>query len=115
MVTKSYNKNLHNFYQVDIVEEEDDFIPNKDDVVDEENGLFNEFGAPDPDGLPIEVVLAEPIAEIPQIIQPQEAELWTDVPILQQNDTRSGRRNDRIESTIPKFLGRETKILRASR
>jgi Transposase IS4 len=74
----------------------------------EENGLFNEFGALDPGGLPIEAVLAAPIVEIPQVIQPQEAALWTNVPILQHDDTRSGRRNDKTESMIPKFLGRAT-------
>jgi hypothetical protein len=88
------------------VEEEDDLTPNNDGTIDEENGLFNEFGSPDPNGLPIEAVSAEPIVEIPLVVLPQEAALWTDVPILLRDDTRTGRRNDKTESMIPKFLGR---------
>jgi Transposase IS4 len=88
------------------MEEEDDIIPAIEVIVEDEVGMFNEFGAPDPNGVPIEMVLAESIADIPDVIPAVEAEKWTDVPILFHKDTRTGRRSDKTTSIILKFLGR---------
>lgn len=73
---------------------------------EEENGNFNEFGAPDPSGVPIAEIFAEPIVVVPNVATAAEAEKWTDVPILPSTEELSGRRGDKKESMIPNFLGR---------
>ena len=78
------------------MEEEDDIIPAIEVIIEDEVGMFNEFGAPEPNGVPIEMVLAEPIADIPDVIPAVEAEKWTDVPILFNKDTRTRKRSDKL-------------------
>jgi Transposase IS4 len=74
---------------------------------EEENGNFNEFGAPDPLGVPIAEVLAEPIVVIPDSTPAVEAAKWTDVPIETSTDELIGRRGNKKLSMIPNFLGRK--------
>lgn len=50
MIQKPKHRHLLIFSQVLATEEEDDIIPDIADIIDVEVGLFNEFGAPDPNG-----------------------------------------------------------------
>ena len=88
-----------------IVPEEEIIEPDFDD---EENGNIDEFGAPDPLGVLIAEVLAEAAVVIPAVAPQSEADRWKDVPILDSTEELFGRRGDKKESMIPKFLGRQS-------
>ena len=95
----------------DILSQEEivrDEIETAAESYEEENGNFNEFGSPDPLGVPIAEVLADPIVTIPDIIPPAEKEKWKDVPILESTEDLVGRRGDKKQTMIPNFLGRKT-------
>lgn len=78
----------------------------EDDVPDEPVGLFNEFGAPDPQGLPIEEVFNEPEVVVPAVVPAVAGPKWVDIPILDAREAVIGRRGAVVETMIPKFLGR---------
>ena len=72
---------------------------------EEEIGNFNEFSTPDPPGVPIAEVLAQPIVIIPDIIPVADAAKWTNIPIDSSTDELLGRRGDKKKSMISNFLG----------
>ena len=78
----------------------------EDDVPDEPVGLFNEFGATDPQGLPIEEVFNEPEVVVPAVVPAVAGPKWVDIPILDAREAVIGRRGAVVETMIPKFLGR---------
>ena len=82
-----YQNASKNFITVVIVRDEIEIAA---ESFEEENGNFNEFGAPDPLGVPIAEVLAEPVVIVPDIIPPAEVENWKDVPILESTDELFG-------------------------
>ena len=51
-------------------------------------------------------MLAEPVVIIPAVAPQIEVDNWKDEPILDSNDELFGRRGDKKESMIPKFIGR---------
>ena len=78
----------------------------EDDVPDKPVGLFNEFGAPDPQGLPIEEAFDKPEIVAPAVNPAVAGPKWIDIPILDVREAVIGRRGAVIETMIPKFLGR---------
>lgn len=79
----------------EIVVPEEEII--KPDFDDKENGNFDEFGAPDPLGVPIAEVLAGAAVVIPAVAPQSEADRWKDVPILDSTEELFGRRGDKKE------------------
>lgn len=59
--------------QEEILPEQEEIAEDLED--DEEHGNFNEFGAPDPLGVPIDEVFAEPAAIIPAVALTKELKL----------------------------------------
>ena len=53
-------------------------------------------------------MLAEAAVVIPAVAPQSEADRWKDVPILDSTEELFGRRGDKKESMIPKFLGRQS-------
>jgi hypothetical protein len=77
-------------------------------VEDDPEGNFNEFGAPDPNGLPIEVVFAENIVAVEEVLPAVNVEIWEEIEMKEPLANEFDRRGNAINNTmIPNFKGRD--------